>query len=194
MLNYDHAFHFVFTFSERMSCPALIDSLSQSFSSCAAERLQQHLESMEIEHDRVGDSCRNRLNNVSACITAASDDHDFHRTIDVTQIENRLGQIHFFPCRNENGGVKDFPTDLINGPVPVANFGSDAAGAGKTLFHLLAIFRTNQQDFVKATGHVTTTATNYVVPLGEVFVLKAELSSSLFFGTLRINLLRRRVY
>ena len=124
---------------------------------------------MEIECDRIGKGCSNFLDNAPACIRAVSDDHDLHRAPDVTQIENGFGQIHFFPCRNQNGRVKDFPADRINGPVPVANFGGDAAGAGKTFFHLLAIFRTNQQDLVKATRHVTTTATNYVVPARRSF-------------------------
>lgn len=92
---------------------------------------------MEIDHDRVGDGRCNFPHNVFTRIGAVSDDHDFHRTPDVSQIKNCLGQIHFFPCGNEDGCVKDFPAGFMNGSVSITDLCNDATGAGKTPFHLL---------------------------------------------------------
>ena len=106
---------------------------------------------MEIYHDRVRDSCGNFADNASARICTISDDHDLHRTPDVSKVKNRLGQIHFLPCGNEHGCVEDFPTNLINRPVTITDFCNTAPGAVKTLFHILTTFRTNQQSFIKPT-------------------------------------------
>ena len=48
------------------------------------------------------------------------------------------------PVGNDHGCVKHFPTHLINSPVSIADFRNDTAGAGKTLFHRVTTFRTNQ--------------------------------------------------
>lgn len=98
---------------------------------------------MEIYHDRIGDGCGNFPDIVSARICTIREDHDFHRTPDVSKIKNGLGQVHFLPCGNEHGCVKDFSTDPTNSSISIADFCNDAPGAAKTLFYFLAAFRGN---------------------------------------------------
>ena len=106
---------------------------------------------MEVKCDRVGDGRSNFLDDVPACVSAVSDDHDLHRTADISEVEDGLGQIHFLACRDQDCGVKDFPADPVDRPVAVADFYDGAPGTVQTLFHLLTTVRTNQQRFFKAT-------------------------------------------
>jgi hypothetical protein len=110
---------------------------------------------MKIECDCVRDGHRNFSDDASSRINAVGDDHNFHRTPDVSQIENGLGQIHFFPRRNQDGGVKDFPTDFIDSAITIADFCDDTGGPGKTLFHRVTTLRTNQQGLVKPSPRIT---------------------------------------
>jgi hypothetical protein len=110
---------------------------------------------MKIECDCVRDGQGNFPDDTASRISAISDDHNFHRTPDVSQVENRFGQIHFFPRRNEDGGVKDFPPDLIDSAITIADFCDDTGGPGKTLFHRVTTLRTNQQGLVKPSPRIT---------------------------------------
>jgi hypothetical protein len=110
---------------------------------------------MKIERDCVRDGQGNLPDNAASRISAISDDHNFHRAPDVSQIENGLGQIHFFPRGNEYGGVKDFPTDSIDSAITIADFCDDTGGPSKTPFHCVTTLRTNQQGFMKPTPRIT---------------------------------------
>ena len=46
---------------------------------------------MEINQDRIGDSCGNFPQHIFARICTISDNYDFHRTRDVSEIKNCLG-------------------------------------------------------------------------------------------------------
>lgn len=110
---------------------------------------------MEIECDRVRDGHGNFPDDASARVSAVSDDHNFHRTPDISQIEDGLGEVHFLPRGNNHGRVKDFPTHPIDCPVPIADFCNDTASAGKTSFHRIATLRTNQQSPMKPRPRIT---------------------------------------
>jgi hypothetical protein len=110
---------------------------------------------MEIERDGVRNGDGNFPDDASSRINAVGDDHNFHRIPDVSQIENGLGQIHFFSRRNEDGGVKDFPTDFIDSAITIADFCDDTGCPGKTLFHRVTTLRTNQQGLVKPRPRIT---------------------------------------
>ena len=92
---------------------------------------------MEIYHDRVRDSRSNFPDNVSAWITAIGDNHDLHRTPDISEVKDGLHHVHFFPGGNEHGRVKDFSTAPMNSPIPITDFCNDTTGTGEILFHLL---------------------------------------------------------
>ena len=110
---------------------------------------------MKIECDCVRDGQGNFPDDAASRISPISDDHNFHRTPDVSQIENGLGQIHFFSRGNEDGGVKDFPTDFIDGAITIADFCDDAGGPGQTPFHRVTTLRTNQQRLMKPGLRIT---------------------------------------
>src|SRR5438132_4970471 len=106
----------------------------------------------------LGNGLRNdrSCNRVSFCTCWIDDNDHLYRGPDVPDIQNRLHQVHFLPCRNENDCVKDSPTDLVNGPAAITDFCHNASGTGKALFHRLTAFGTNQQGSVKTALHLTT--------------------------------------
>src|SRR5437773_11054816 len=106
----------------------------------------------------LGNGLRNdrSCNRVSFCTCWIDDNDHLYRGPDVPDSQNRLHQVHFLPCGNENDRIKDSPTDLINSPAAIADLCHNASGAGKALFHSITAFRTNQQDSVKTELHLTT--------------------------------------
>src|SRR6266705_3463759 len=72
----------------------------------------------------LGNGLRNhrRCNRVSFCTCWIDDNDHLYRGPDVPDSQNRLHQVHFLPCGNENDRIKDSPTDLINSPTAIADF------------------------------------------------------------------------
>jgi hypothetical protein len=110
---------------------------------------------MEVNHDGVRYSCSDFPDNDFARICPISDNYDFHRTADVSEIKNRLCQIHFLPGGHENGRVEHFLPGVTYSAVTIAHSFHTAAGAIKAPFHLLTTIHTNEQGSSKPTRQVS---------------------------------------
>lgn len=106
-------------------------------------------------------------------------DHDYLcRGIDVPEIQNRFNQVHFFPCGNDNGAVKNSPANPIDCPIAIADFGDIATGVGETRLQTLTVLRTNQQDSIRSTQHLTTEPKHACRLVSRFFRLRRRLMES----------------
>lgn len=111
---------------------------------------------MKIKCDRVRYGRSNLRDYASACVGIVGHDHDLHRAVKISQIEDGLGQIHFFPGGGENGGIKNLFADLTNRLVPTVDFCNKCPGSSKMLLDPVTVLGANQQGFFETPQHLTT--------------------------------------